>query len=308
MLPRLRVIRELILAVAVVRALTVLPAARVDPMSVPRTIGVVGVGTISSATVKGLFAAFPDEGGPTFVLSPRNDAKARALVEACGAGRASIAPDNQAVVDGAECVILAVLPGQAEGVLRELKFRGDQLVVSLMAGVPLARIRDLTGCARACVAMPLPPVATRNGCTIVVPDDEPSALALFRAVGKAVPVPDEAQFKRLQAMTCLMGDLYERQRTAQTWLTKNGVGADAAAAFVGGIFRTITTDSADAAPETLAHLVAEQTPGGMNEMVIAEQRADGSYESLQHSLNSIYSRLDGAHDPNLAPAKKRRVD
>ena len=273
----------------------------------PSTIGVVGVGTISSATVRGLCAAFPAADGPTFTLSPRGAAKGAALVADFGADRMAVAASNQAVVDATECVIVAVLPGQADAVLSALTFRPDQLVVSLMASVSLDRLRKLTGCSKICVAMPLPPVATRNGCTIVVPDDRPDALALFRAVGKAVPVADETQFKRLQAMTCLMGDLYERQRTAQTWLTDNGVDPTAAAAFVGGIFRTITTDSADAAPDTLAHLVAEQTPGGMNEMVIAEQRADGNYDALRHSLNSIHSRLDGDHDPNLAPAKKRRA-
>ena len=56
----------------------------------------------------------------------------------------------------------------------------------------------------------------------------------------------------------------------------------------------------------MADLVAEQTPGGMNEMVISEQKEDGAYTSLEHSLDSIYSRLCGAHDPSLAPAKRRK--
>ena len=68
----------------------------------------------------------------------------------------------------------------------------------------------------------------------------------------------------------------------------------------------MTHDARRAGPSTLSDLVAEQTPGGMNEMVIAEQRADGAYASLEHSLDSIYSRLCGAHDPSLAPAKRRK--
>ena len=276
------------------------------PMSLPKKIGVVGVGTISSATVRGLCRAYPGTCEPSFVLSPRNAAKGAALVEEFGAERITIAADNQAVVDAADCVIVAVLPAQAEAVLSALTIPKETLVVSLMASVKLATLKSLTGCDRIVVCCPLPAIATGDGCTLVVPGGVPEALAIYESLGTAVPVDDEDQYRRLQAMTCLMGDLYERMRTAQTWLTDNGVAPEPASKFVGGIFRTITTDAKDATPPTLDHLVAEQTPGGMNEMVIAEQRADGSYASLTHSLNSIHSRLSGAHDPGLAPANKRQ--
>ena len=39
-------------------------------------------------------------------------------------------------------------------------------------------------------------------------------------------------------------------------------------------------------------------------MVIREQREDGAYASLQHSLDSVHSRLAGAHDPELARAAR----
>ena len=65
-------------------------------------------------------------------------------------------------------------------------------------------------------------------------------------------------------------------------------------------------DAQHAGPATLAELVAEQTPGGMNEMVISEQTEDGAYASLEHSLDSIYSRLNGVHDPSLAPVNFRK--
>mmetsp|Transcript_11878 Transcript_11878/g.35400 ORF Transcript_11878/g.35400 Transcript_11878/m.35400 type:complete len:289 (+) Transcript_11878:52-918(+) len=270
---------------------------------VPERIGVVGVGTISSACVRGLCGA---EGvTSTFVLSPRGAAKGAALAEAFP-GRCHIARDNQAVVDGSDCVILAVLPGQARAVLEPLRFGAAQRVISLMAGVALDDVRRWTGSENVALACPLPAVAARRGTTIVAPADG-AAVAIFDALGKAVPVPTEAQFKRLQTMTCLMGDLYSRQLAAQEWLVGHGVDAAAAAAYVGGVFATMTSDAEDAGPHTLAELVAEQTPGGMNEMVIAEQRADGAYASLAHSMDSVYSRLAGAHDPGLAPAKRRKT-
>jgi len=50
---------------------------------VPESIGVVGVGTISSAAVRGLCRSSDAQ----FVLSPRNAAKAKALAEAATAVR-----------------------------------------------------------------------------------------------------------------------------------------------------------------------------------------------------------------------------
>merc|ERR1712070_425612 len=103
-----------------------------------------------------------------------------------------------------------------------------------------------------------------------------------------------------------MGDFYKRQLTAQDWIVAAGVDKAKAAAYTGAIFATMAADSADASAETLAHLVAEQTPGGLNEMVWKDQEADGSYESLTHALNSAHYRFsNGKVDPELTPASKR---
>ncbi|KAK7249657.1 hypothetical protein SO694_00004249 [Aureococcus anophagefferens] len=89
--------------------------------------------------------------------------------------------------------------------------------------------------------------------------------------------------------------------------TANGVAGDVAATYVTGIFKTILTDAVGAGPGTLGHLVAEQTPGGMNEMVISEQRWTAPYAGLEHSAVAHPSPpLSGAHDASLAPANKRQ--
>mmetsp|Transcript_38817 Transcript_38817/g.124435 ORF Transcript_38817/g.124435 Transcript_38817/m.124435 type:complete len:286 (-) Transcript_38817:494-1351(-) len=267
------------------------------------TIGVIGVGTISSACVRGLC------GGPTqlkFVVSPRNSAKASALASDFGE-RISIAASNQGVLDAADVVFVAVLSSQAEAVLGELRFRESHRVISLMAGVDLASIERWTSPAkRRAIAIPLPIVAERRGVTLVVPPD-PVAKALFDDLGAAVCVDDEDQFRRMQCLTCVVGDLYERQRTAFEWLAGHDVPREAAAAYVGAIFHSMTDDSKNADPATFGRLVDEQTPGGLNEMVINEQRDDANYQALAYSLDSLYSRISGnPDDPNLKPKNRRR--
>ena len=41
------------------------------------------------------------------------------------------------------------------------------------------------------------------------------------------------------------------------------------------------------------HLVAEQTPGGMNEQVIAELAAKGNYDNVKAALDTLLPRLLG---------------
>ena len=103
--------------------LTLLTLMAAASALVPETIGVVGVGTISSAAVRGL-SEQSGPSAPAFVLSPRNAAKAKALDDAYA--NVEVAADNQAVVDGCDCILLAVLPGQAEAVCEPLKFREGQ--------------------------------------------------------------------------------------------------------------------------------------------------------------------------------------
>ena len=133
--------------------IALLMAASVGSALVPESIGVVGVGTISSAAVRGLCRS---DASPDITLSPRNAAKAKALEQEFETVR--IATNNQAVVDACDCVLLAVLPGQAEQVCEPLNFREGQLVISLIAGVPLSDIQKWCGPAECALACPLPAI------------------------------------------------------------------------------------------------------------------------------------------------------
>lgn len=46
-------------------------------------------------------------------------------------------------------------------------------------------------------------------------------------------------------------------------------------------------------PETFAELVAEQTPGGMNEQVIADVLAAGGFDHIKTALDKLLPRLLG---------------
>eukprot|EP00429_Kryptoperidinium_foliaceum_P029871 CAMPEP_0176134832 /NCGR_PEP_ID=MMETSP0120_2-20121206/68380_1 /TAXON_ID=160619 /ORGANISM="Kryptoperidinium foliaceum, Strain CCMP 1326" /LENGTH=271 /DNA_ID=CAMNT_0017470493 /DNA_START=21 /DNA_END=833 /DNA_ORIENTATION=- len=264
---------------------------------VPETIGVVGVGTISSAMVRGLCS--PGGPQPKIVLCPRNAAKAAAL-QSEFPDLVRIAGSNQEVVDAADYLILALLSNNAEEVLGGLTFRPGQGILSVIAALPMPRLQELVSPATDCaIGIPLPAVAKRRGASLLMPK-QPAAQAIFDALGTCVVAEVEAEFKRMLCLTALMGDFYKRQLTAQDWMVSHGVPKESAAAWTGAIFATMAADSGAPGPTGLADLVAEQTPGGLNEMVWRGQDADRNYDAVVDSLDAVHNRITtGSWDPDL---------
>jgi pyrroline-5-carboxylate reductase len=233
-----------------------------------KTYGFVGTGTMSSAIVRGL--ATLDEPPAAILVSPRNAEKAAALREAFP-GLVTVAADNQAVLDGSEVVFIGVLPTITEETCRALSFKPAHTVVSLVSTAPRDGLRAWCApvpSASVVRAIPLPPVARHKGATIMTPPHDLVA-AIFDSLGTVIPVATEATMRKMMPVTGLMGQFYAMQRATQEWVEGQGVPAEDASKYVGAIFHCITYDTADAGVHTFDHLVKEQTPGGINEQVLA---------------------------------------
>ncbi|CAE7251780.1 unnamed protein product [Symbiodinium sp. CCMP2592] len=289
--------------------------------AVPPIVGVVGVGTIGSAVVRGLCKSGPEtppKGLRAVVLSPRGTAKAEALRSEFPK-IVRVASSNREVVEEADCVLVSVLPQQAEMVLQDLAFRPDQEVISLVAGLSVQKLRDLCAPARSVsIAIPFPSVAKQSGAALLL-QPGPGARAVFRLVGRHVAVEDSEHFRRLMCVSGLMGNFYKQQLTAQEqrhcvtvlvleWLEEGGVPADTAAAWTSAAFGAFAADSAGATPHTFAELLAEQTAGGLNEKVWQLMEEDGNNDALRHVLEAVHHRLQhGAFDASLAPKVQRAL-
>ncbi|MDP6968762.1 MAG: NAD(P)-binding domain-containing protein [Gammaproteobacteria bacterium] len=98
-------------------------------------LGFIGTGHLASYTIAGLRRAGDQR---DIILSPRNAQKAAQLAAAY---QCQVVLSNQAVVDAADTVILAVRPPHALAVLSEITLRPGQKLVSVVAGVTLADLR-----------------------------------------------------------------------------------------------------------------------------------------------------------------------
>lgn len=261
------------------------------------TYGFVGVGVMSSALVRGI-CTLPDRSSTSVVLSPRGAAKAAALASEFPQ-LVTIASDNQQVVDKADVVFIGVLPKDAEAVCRSLKFTAAQTIVSVVSTAPLALLQE---CCKPVLtenvvrSIPLPPVAKHKGACVMTPK-HPAITALYASLGTVVAVETEALMKKMMPVTGLMGHAYAQQRATQRWLESEGVDAEAAAKWTGAVFHCVSYDSALPDSHTFEELVAEQTPGGLNEQVVREQTEAGTYAALSDSLDSALARIEGRGAP-----------
>eukprot|EP00929_Paragymnodinium_shiwhaense_P009561 TRINITY_DN113787_c0_g1_i1.p1 TRINITY_DN113787_c0_g1~~TRINITY_DN113787_c0_g1_i1.p1 ORF type:complete len:298 (-),score=40.55 TRINITY_DN113787_c0_g1_i1:387-1280(-) len=272
------------------------PQGLVDD-DLPRSIGIVGVGTIGSSVAYGLLGApaghLPHV--PSFVLSPRDAQKAAALKKAFP-DSVRIATSNQEVLDGVDCVVLALPGSVAAEVIKSLKFRKGLRVISLIAAVNYTELGNLVGPdADITLALPLPAIAQRQGATLGFPYKAYSQ-AVFSAMGTYVAAADEKQFKAMGVAGALMGDFYMRQLTLQQWMLAHDVNVTDASAYIGAIFATIAADTAVAGPTTFADKVASQTPHGTNEMVWKQQQDAGVYAAVNRSLDAVYHGDTRAQD------------
>eukprot|EP00940_MAST-03C_sp_MAST-3C-sp2_P000377 g377.t1 len=265
---------------------------KVEP-SLPKVIGFIGIGTINSAVIRGLLSA---EIPPTrVIISPRNAAKA-ALLKKDYPEVVEIARTNQDVVEAAPLIVIATPPKPeiSEAILRPLQFRKEHTIVSLIAGIRADSLEKLCGPVKAIVqAFPLPPAQYHKSTTVVTPRNR-EIERMFGILGNVVPVDDFDQAMKMSVVSCIMGDFYRHQSAVYEWLCEQGISKDIATRSVGAFFETFNHASMSAHEEGMhgfAHLVAEQTPGGMNEQVIRELTKAGNYDALKRSMSNILDRM-----------------
>jgi pyrroline-5-carboxylate reductase len=169
-------------------------------------VGFVGAGNMGEALIKGVLAANLVPAAAIHVTDVRLD-RLRELGRQYGI---QIAPDNKALMQHADIVVLAVKPQVMSGVLREIApaVTPQKLLISIAAGVSTAAMRAALGKdARLIRVMPNTPALVLEGVTAIAkaeglePGDLDTAGELFSAVGRVVTLGEDA----LDAVTGLSG-------------------------------------------------------------------------------------------------------
>jgi pyrroline-5-carboxylate reductase len=254
------------------------------------TIGFIGTGAITDAMVRGLMTEPP--AARRILVSPRNAGTAARL--AADFAAVEIAADNQAIVDAAGIVILAVRPQIAETVIRPLVFREGQLVISLIAAMDRETVADWIGAkVRLTQAIPLPFVARRTGATAIFPPDAETA-RLFAAIGTPVECATRDEYQLLAAASALMATYFGIMDETVRWLGAKGLPDDAARTYVAQLFADLSVSARETELPSFAELSRDYaTKGGLNEQVFADFRRHGGADAITKALDRVLARIRG---------------
>ena len=251
-------------------------------------LGFIGTGVITAHIVRGLQGSVCADWPVT--VSPRSAGIAAELARLPGV---SVAPDNQAVIEAADVIVLAVRPQIAAEVLAPLRFHADRPVISLMAGISLDDLATWTGARDICRAIPLPSVEARTCVTPVFPP-APAAMQLFAALGQALPVPDLAAFDAYGTGSAVMATWFGFAETVVGWMQANGIAKGDAETYVRGLFGNLG-DTLRASPRPIPELRRDHgTPGGLNEQAYDVFTAQGGTAAIGAGMDSVMARISGS--------------
>ncbi|MBL9047718.1 MAG: NAD(P)-binding domain-containing protein, partial [Tabrizicola sp.] len=240
-----------------------------------RRPGFVGTGAIAAAMVEGM--------GGSALLSPRGADVAADLARRFP--DVDVAPSNQALVDACDLVVVSVRPQVAEEVLRSLRFRPGQKLLSLVAATKNETIRSWIGLDLPIIrAIPLPSVAQRRCVTPIFPPD-PEVSALFDRMGQTLACTTIEEFDLFAVASALMGSYFGILDQAQHWLVGNGLSEAFAHDYMAGLFAGLGR-VAEASPLGFAALrESHSTRGGLNEQAHRIFVEEGGAKALAAALD-----------------------
>jgi pyrroline-5-carboxylate reductase len=252
-------------------------------------LGFIGTGRITMALVEA-FCTTTDPPS-TILVSPRNAERAAQL--AARFPEVTVARDNQTVVDGSDCIFLALRPPMVS-VLGEIRFRPEHHIISLMPTRPYTQISTFVEPARQLAwALPLPSVARHVGPIAICPG-ESFVVDLFAKVGTPLVVHDLEHLRVLWASTALISPFIALIEEISRWATDAGVNREVAGPYIAAMFHALSALAMEIPDGRYSGLVADAaTPGGLNEQALTEIRETGGYRAFLNALDSILTRLGG---------------
>ncbi len=261
------------------------------------TLGILGTGHLATYTVTGLRRSADPR---SIVVSARNAERAKHLATnfAC-----QIAQDNQAVIDQADVILLAVRPWQLEQLVSDLHFPAGKIVVSAIAGLSLKQLRSKATFPEK-LALILPMVAAENAKGYVpIHPNYPELKQLADSLGKTIVFEEESQFEQAAAMTCLHGWLYRFFDEQTSWLTQHGIDADSARQL--GLHNTLgAAHYALGCPDqSLQELTSEiARDDTYTKLGLDKLESEGAFTQWSKVLTLIKDKLDSV----LVPTRNQR--
>ena len=207
--------------------------------------------------------------------------------------RILIEKDNQKIVDNCNWVFLAVTPSVGEKIIKNLKFKSSQTIVSFISTITIPKLKKMIKVKADIVrAIPLPPISLKKGPVPICPPNR-KVKNFFNKIGSTVEIKNEKLSINFWATSGMMASYYEILEVMSNWLVKKGIKRLDAQKYITTLFLALSEDAVVNSKKELRYLVKEsQTPKGLNEQGLKEMNKKGVYKSVINTLNSIHKRLN----------------
>jgi len=251
-------------------------------------LGFIGTGTIASSVITGIFKS--KISFKRIYISRRNKKKSQKLKKKYK--KVLIVESNQEIVDKCNWVFLSVTPAVGNKIIKKLRFRSSQTVISFISTITLSQLKQAIKVkAKIIRAIPLPPISLKKGPVPICPPNK-KVKAFFDKVGTTVEIKNEKLSINFWSTSGMMAPFYQLLSAMTDWLVKKGVKRGNAQKYITSLFLALSEDAVVNSKKDLKYLVKDsQTPNGLNEQGVKELTKAGFYKSLEKTLNSIHKRL-----------------
>ena len=252
-------------------------------------LGFIGTGKIASSVITGICKS--NILFNKILISPRNKKIAKNLKR--NFNKIIIAKDNQEIIDQSNWVFLSVTPTVGNKIIKDLKFRSNQIIISFISTITLLELKKAIKVkAKIVKAIPLPPISLKKGPIPICPPNRKVKI-FFDKIGSTIEIKDEKLSKNFWSISGMMASYYNILREMSDWLVKKGIKRKDAQKYITSLFLALSQDAVVNSKKDLKFLVKEsQTPKGLNEQGVNELTKAGFYKSLEKTLNSIHKRLN----------------
>ena len=252
-------------------------------------LGFIGTGKIASSVITGVCTS--EITFKKIIISPKNNLIAQNLKKKFT--KVDIAKNNQEIIDKCDWVFLSITPIVGQKIIKELKFRSNQTIISFISTITLAQLKKAIKVkAKIVRAIPLPPISLKKGPVPICPPNK-KVKDFFNKIGTTVEIKNEKSSINFWSTSGMMAPFYELLRVMTDWLVKKGVKRNNAQKYITSLFLALSEDAVVNSKKDLKYLVKEsQTPKGLNEQGVKELTKAGFYKSLEKTLNSIHKRLN----------------
>jgi len=230
-------------------------------------LGFIGTGKIASSVITGICKSSIKYS--KIIISSRNKKISSQLKKKFK--KIVIEKDNQKIINNCNWIFLAVTPKVGEKIIKNLKFRSNQTVISFISTINIPKLKKMIKVKANIVrAIPLPPISLKKGPVPICPPNK-EVKRLFDKIGRTIEIKNEKLSLNFWTMSSMMAPYYEMLNHLSLWLTRRGLNKNKAESYITSLFLGLSKNAHQNRYKNLSELVKKsQTSKGLNQQALRE--------------------------------------